>query len=327
MKWLVATTGPPSISAAGAAVFEAGGNAIDAAVAAVLAWPPALSSAGGMVVVGHGLGRGSCLFAARNPGFGLSRPRRMRLLESREPAALVAAPCAGKAFAAMISRWGTITLPVVARAAARAAEDAGLAPHLEALELLAQEGPLGLVRGAWGELAARVLGPQGGGLLTRRDLTEARPEIGEAFGPVGQLWLAAGPDRVVASGRSTPADQRAVSVAALDRRGAVVAMVLEVGSNIDPAPPPVMGVEPNTLLAGQPTVQIKKVGQPVPLRVGAAAGGEEELVAMAGHLPTLRAAMADERIAEVVAPAGLLMLRARGEAHVEVRGASHVEQS
>lgn len=324
MNRVVTSTGPSAIPEAGAAVLAGGGNAVDAVVAAALAWPPALASAGGMVVVGPGFGRGSCAFPARNPGFGLSRPRRTKMLVVKEPASLVAVPCMGKAMAAALTRWGSIGLPVAARTAAKAAAEADAAPHAEALELLANDGPHGFVRGAWGESAARFYGPLAGGLLTRRDLIEIRPELGEAFGPVDGLWLVTNPDRIAPGGSPPAPGQRTMTVIARDGRGALAVMVLESGSPVENAPPEVMGIAPNTLLAGVPTAQIKKVGQPLPLRLGAAAGGEGENTALGGTLAAFRSFLSMEREYQETPPEGLLLLKITGGRHIDIQGATSV---
>jgi len=102
-------------------------------------------------------------------------------------------------------------------------------------------------------------------------------------------------------------------------------MVLEAGAPVEDSPTDVMGVQPNTLLAGQPTAQIKKVGQPLPLRLGAAAGGEGETTAMAGNLATFRTFLSNDREHQETPPPGLLLLRVLGDRHIDVQGASSVE--
>lgn len=324
MKRLIATTGTSEITAAALAVFDAGGNAVDALVGAALAWPSALAAAGAMVLSGPGFGRGCAFFPARNPGFGLSRPRRSHLLQVRAPSSLVAVPCVGKALAATLSRWGALGLPAVIRSGAAAAEKAGGAPHKAALELLAREGPLEFVRGAWGEEAARTLGPLSGGLLTRRDLIEARPDLGDAFGPVSGLWLAPELDHDQPAVGATPAEQDVLYAVTTDARGVIAAIALESGPPVDTPPGAVMGVVANTLLVGHSPAQVKKVGQPVILRHGVGVGGDEVPTALAGPLSALRAMAA--RNLEEEPPEGVLMLKALSDRRVSVVGARSVEK-
>jgi hypothetical protein len=339
VKTVVATTGDERTAAAAAAVLEAGGNAVDAAVAAALAWPPALTSAGVMVALGPGMGHGAATFQARVPGYGLSRPSRLRLLSAAAPAADVATSCAAQALVAILGRWGTASVAEVARAAggrASAAErkaSPGPAPHEQALALLARDGVNAFSRGAFAVEAARSHGPLAGGLLTRRDMIEARPTIGSAEGPLNGLWLPWLLDdarQVLAAGSSARAeggaDERVLSVVVIDRHGAVAAVALEAGAPAEAELPGVAGVPPNTLLAGQPAARAKKVGQPLPLLRAAAAGGEVTQVALAGALaPALdlldRADLAGEP------RQGLLVVRRSPGGRVDVEGAAAVVRS
>ena len=326
MTPVIATTDEVTAAAA-ADQLEKGGNAVDAAVSALLAWPLSLASAGVLVAVGSGLGHGACLFPARVPGFGLSRPRRLRLLSGSAPAARIAATCAAPALAAILARWGTITMAEAANAAAAAGE----APHQAALTLLAEDGVNAFTRGSHGEDVARTLGPLAGGLLTRRDLIEARPDVGEAVGPFEGLWLSQPIVDLRHSAASATAKSagRALSVVVIDKQGRIASASAEAGvlaERESSTLPPVDGVVPNTLLAGQPPARAKKVGQPLPLTCGAAASGELEQVALAGFAPELVRALEARDVADTEREAGgvLLTVRRSPGGQVEVEGAETV---
>lgn len=346
MRTVVATTGDPRTTAAGVAALEAGGNAVDAAVAAALAWPPALTAAGVLVAVGPGLGRGAAVFQARAPGYGLSRPSRTRLLSAAAPASRAATSTAAQAFAAIVARWGTASLAEIARAASvRGGSDraAPPAPHQAALALLAKDGANAFSRGAFAVEAARSLGPLAGGLLTRRDMIEARPALVSAEGPVGGLWLPWPLDEAraladaAAAGPIDAEAERELAVVVIDRHGVVACAALEAGPAAEPEAPAVAGVPPNTLLAAQPTARAKKVGQVLPLRRAAAAGGDVALVGLAGRLaPALE--LLDRAEAEVstlpplVAPLpeagpGLLLVRKSPGGRIDVEGGVSVVRS
>jgi hypothetical protein len=278
---LVLSTDGQRGAAAGAAAMAAGGNAVDAAVAAVLAWPRALMSAGALVAVGTGTGRVACRFPATVPGFGLSRPRRLHLIESGEPALAVAATSAAPGLAAFVARFGTLDLAALVRAVVAAGDEP--VSHAAALEALAAEGVDGFVRGGFGAEVARVLGPLGGGLLTRRDSIDARPETVEACTAGDALWSAY-PIGEGRRGSSSAAGRRrhALAVVVVDRRGVLVVVALDAGRRTADRLPTVLGVPPNALLADYPAAQTKKVGQALPPRSNAVAGGAPGAVAVAG---------------------------------------------
>lgn len=282
MRPVCATTGPAEVAEAGARALARGGNAVDAVAAAGLAWPPGLASAGVLLALGPGLGRVACRFPARVPGLGLSRPRRVRLYGASARAALVATPAAAAALSAAVARWGQLGLPGVT-AAARTAD----APHAALLALLAASGPVAMVKGPWAMAAARALGPVAGGLLTRRDLIEARADLGEAgLDPASGLALAG------AAGAPSPADEgpgrRLLAAAALDGSGILAALALDAGADpggeVDPA---LLGLPPNGLLAGQPAGTARRVGRALPLRCGCAGGLEGLPVILAGPAEAL----------------------------------------
>jgi len=332
MKPVIASTGPTQTVEAGAAVMSAGGNALDATVAAILAWPPALCAAGVLVAVGSGLGRGVALFPARVPGFGLSRPRRFRLLGAHAAAAKVATPCAAQTLAAVLGRWGTVSIVQAAKAAWTACADA---PHRDALELLAEEGVNAIVRGLFATEAAKSLGPLAGGLVTRRDLIEARPELGEARGPVADLWMPwslteARQILTAARGYKGESEMRTLALVVVGRRGVVVSASLEAGAVAEPMPEPVFGVPPNTLLALQTAARAKKVGQALAVLCGAAAGCDTSLVGLAGPLSgvleQLEKARQDEALEPVVAE-DVLWVRRSPRGRLEVNGAASIERS
>lgn len=334
MKPVVATTTERNPAAAGSALIAAGGNAVDAVVGAALAWPPSLFSGGTFVANGAGLGRAACHFPARVPGFGLSRPRRMSLLNGRAPLSAVAATCTAQALAAVLGRWGTASAAAAARAAAKAWPKEEPAPHAAALELVVEEGVSAFSRGTFGTEAARVLGSIEGGLLTRRDLIEARAEIGQAFGPFGGLWtpwpLEEG-RRLAEDGTSTSsetAEAVTFAVVAVDRRGAVAALALDAGRRGRRELTSLLGVPPNRLLRTVHISRAKKVGQEIPLRCAAAVGGESEQLGLAGDLSEVVELLGAGREAlDAVenAVGGLLMVRRAVGGQLQIRGARTIE--
>lgn len=336
MKPIIASTGEAPTVAAGATLLGSGGNAVDAAVGAILAWPPSLMAAGVMVAVGSGLGRGAALFPARVPGFGLSRSQRFRLLGGQTGAAKVATPCSAAAMATIIARWGTVTILDAVRAA-RGAFEAGGAPHQEALDLIVHEGIAAFSRGGFAVQVARNLGPLSGGLLTRRDMIEARPELSDAHGPFRELW-ASWP---LAEARVMPAaeelDQgegadRTLEIVVIDRRGVVVSAALEAGPRTELMPSSIAGVDSNTVLALQSLAQAKKVGQALPLGCGALAGGETEQLALAGKLPRLIDLLGQdgEDVPILGEPSdtceGILAVRRTPGGQVDITGATSIER-
>lgn len=334
MKPIVATTTEGDATVAGMALIEAGGNAVDAAVAAALAWPPSLLSGGTFVANGAGLGRAACHFAARVPGFGLSRPRRLSLLSGRAPLSAVGAACTAQALAAVLGRWGTVSLTTAARAAIKAYPKESPAPHAVALEMMADEGVSAFSRGTFGTEAARVLGPIEDGLLTRRDLIEARAEIGQASGPFGGLWTPwpleegrrgiAGP-----SERNDSAGEDVnCSIVVLDRRGTVAAIALDAGRRGEAMGVTVFGVPANRLLRTVPISRAKKVGQEIPLRRAAVVGGDTEQIGIAGEVGEiieLLGAGAEALDAIPNEVGGLLMVRRVAGGQLQIRGARSIE--
>jgi hypothetical protein len=340
VRTVIATTGDARTAGAGVAALEAGGNAVDAAVAAALAWPPALTSAGVLVAVGPGMGRGAATFQARVPGFGLSRQSRLRLLSAASPASRTATSTAAQAFVAVLARWGTATLAEVARAASGRGADrtAPPAPHQAALALLAKDGANAFSRGAFAAEAARSLGPLAGGLLTRRDMIETRPVLASAEGPLGGFWLPWPIDEVRARADAREVEgERELAIVVIDRHGAIASVALEAGPAADPELPAVAGVPPNTLLAAQPAARAKKVGQVLPLGRAAAAGGDVALVGLAGRLaPALEVLDRAEAEAQASPPLvepppeagpGLLVVRKSPGGRIDVEGGVSVVRS
>lgn len=335
MKPLIASTGEEQTVSAGANLLRSGGNAVDAAVGAILAWPPSLMAAGVMVAVGSGLGKGAALFPVRVPGFGLSRSRRHHLLRGHTAAAKVATSCAAPAMATILARWGTVTILDAVNAASRAFETSG-APHQEALDLIGREGIAAFSRGAFAGEVARNLGPLEGGLLTRRDMIEARPTLSEAHGPYQNLWapMSLVETRVTqaAEGRRDDEVERTLSLVVIDRRGVVVSAALETGPRTEPMPAPVVGVEPNTILAMQSAAQAKKVGQALAVHCGALAGGETEQLAFAGSLPKIVDLLGQDPGHErsysdsFQMSAGLLAVRRSPGGQVDINGATSIER-
>jgi len=255
------------------------GNAVDAVIAACLRWPAALASSGALVAGGAGIGRVSCRFPARIPGNGLSRPRRALLISQHAAASAMATPCAATALSAVLSRWGSTGMSAVVAAVQKDGE----LPHEEALELLAASGAAGFVKGPWGLEATRTLGPVEGGLLTKRDLIEAKPDLGDAEAcPDG--WISTAPaDQLARVRRGLSEEGRRFAAVAVDHQGAVAAITLDAGTWPDGASPAtVLGVETNTLLLHASGAMARKVGRMLDLDCGAAAVTEGRPAALCG---------------------------------------------
>jgi len=319
MKGFVASIGSDLAAEVAAAHLEHGGSAIEAAAAGVMSWPHGLTAAGALLTTGAGVGRGGCTFPVRVPGLGLSRPRRAHQLSGNSRAVHFAVPCMASALAAALARWSEGGLGAAALAALGSQP-----PHAEALEQLAEGGAKVMVKGEWATHAAKVLGPLSGGLLTRRDLIEARPDLGQADIPGDVPWVI-GPGGLGEGGRivgpraqqtEPEIPRRTLSLIVFDRSGYGAAIELDAGpkqevagdegdegdegeENAEDISCAVFGVEPNSLLASAPSSIAKKVGRVIRLQraVGAVsrdgaqhlACGEPRAVAAALNVSRLAA--------------------------------------
>lgn len=311
---LLATTGPKAVATAGFAALQDGGSAVDAIVASALAWPPALLSGGMCVGRGPGLGSLCCLFPGRMPGLGLSRPRRSELLKGGSPQSYVAAPSFVPAIAAVLTRWGNMTFSQVV-ACARSSEKLA---HDVALDMLQEGGPKGALKGELAVAVAKALGPVGGGLLTRRDLIEARPELPEALDlETIQSFCRKG---------KPPEDARVLGIAAVDRGGGVAAMSLEAGTDLADLPL-VAGAEPNSLLRRAPQVSSRRVGRLILLHNACGVFGKQ-LTAAVGRAGAVADLLTQPELLDAPQPEPtMLILRPKKGMIPPVEGAQSVLES
>jgi gamma-glutamyltranspeptidase/glutathione hydrolase len=180
-KALVAATDPVA-RAGGEAIIEDGGSASDAVVAAILSAAAVRSGVllGPLVAMVGGVGAGTTLFDGRTcqPGLGEKRPRGF-MADDRIPLAARCAVPRGVAALALVHAYSTkrpwSALVRSARATAKQQDevDDGLDARLEVLDALPAHGAPSLTQLA-GALI-RAAGPGAGGLLSARDLEEARP--------------------------------------------------------------------------------------------------------------------------------------------------------
>lgn len=195
-KALVTAT-DPTAQAGGEAILDDGGSASDAVVCAVLssgtAHPGVLL--GPVVSMVGGVGVGTRLFDGRTcqPGLGHKRPRGFKPHETIPFAARCAVPRSFGALALMHAYTTKRPLSALIRCASSAAKRAqgapeGLEERLGILAAFARHGATTLAQQT-GPLL-RVAGTAAGGLLTERDLTEARPgdERPDFVGSDGAEW-------------------------------------------------------------------------------------------------------------------------------------------
>ena len=218
--------------AAAAAIIEAGGTAVDAVIAGFLAAagerPGVLLAPAVALVAGTGAGARAYDGRSAQPGLGAARPRGFVEGAAIPEAAYAAAPRSIAMLVLLHGHRGRTSLSVLARDGVAAAEAQG------------EKARAGLIRrvGAAGVLALRApevarpliaaAGTVAGGLLTERDLEEARPAETDAV----TTTLASG-----ASAFTVPWSPLAASAAsaeaivACDGRGIVAAIAYSPSSS------------------------------------------------------------------------------------------------
>lgn len=166
----------PAAARAAQAVIEEGANAVDMAVAGMLAGAVRASSSSilggcGMLVVGTGVGRHWIDGRPRAPGLGEARKKTPESPPGHWGAAL---PGFFQGVFSAHARFGTLTLTQLARAAIAAVKEEGggraLKPRLELMETAARQGLPGLERAGFVRAALSTVGPAAGGLFTEDDL-------------------------------------------------------------------------------------------------------------------------------------------------------------
>jgi Gamma-glutamyltranspeptidase len=154
-------------------------GAVDAVVAGVFA--AAAAHAGvllgpvQMLVAGAGTGPRAIDGRTRQPGKGTKRPRGFRAEDAIPPASRVAVPALPAALAAALATFGTVTLSRALEPAIEIAKRVAPA-RAELFVRFRERGPR-LSAGAIGAELVAAGGPMEGGLLTREDLDELRPEV------------------------------------------------------------------------------------------------------------------------------------------------------
>lgn len=166
----------PAAARAAQTVIEDGANAVDMAVAGMLAGAVRSSSSSilggcGMLVVGTGVGRHWIDGRPRAPGLG---ERRKKTPETPPAHWGAAVPGFFQGVFAAHARFGTLTLTQLARAAVSAVREEGggrlLKPRLELMEAAARQGLPGLERAGFVRSALAAVGPAADGLFTEEDL-------------------------------------------------------------------------------------------------------------------------------------------------------------
>lgn len=221
----------PAAAAAGRALLDAGANAVDMALAGMLAGAVRASASsilGGcaMLVVGTGMGRHWVDGRPRAPGLGERRPRTPEHPPEHWGAAV---PGFFQGAFTAHARFGTIPLTQVARAAITAIKEEGsdkdLRPRVRLMETAARQGLPGLVSAGFVRAALATVGPAEGGLFTEEDLALGPAVIREAVACTdGAYEVFSFPRGVTRWSASPPAPLPSVpvdAVVACDKQGVV----------------------------------------------------------------------------------------------------------
>jgi gamma-glutamyltranspeptidase len=175
--------------AAGNAIVFAGGNAVDAALAAMLAGatrasPASLLGSGIVTVAGAGVGAHWVDGRARVPGIGV---KRVQAPESPPRAWSVALPGLLEAVLTAHNRFGRAALGAITRAAAQAVRDHEQSQSVHArialVEMLPRSGIDALTRLGIRQAILESASPAVGGLVTREDLAKHATDVN----PLGVL--------------------------------------------------------------------------------------------------------------------------------------------
>lgn len=221
------TASSAAARAAAAAIIEAGGTAVDAVIAGFLAAagerPGVLLAPAVALVAGTGAGARAYDGRSAQPGLGLARPRGFVADAAIPDAAYAAAPRSIAMLLLLHGHRGRTSLSVLARDGVAAAEAQGEKARAGLIRRVGASGVLAL-RAA--EVARPLLAAGGsvaGGMLTERDLEEARPAETDAV--TTALGLDAGAN--VFTSPWPPAEASPVgaeAIVACDGRGIVAAI-------------------------------------------------------------------------------------------------------
>lgn len=167
------------VAAAATAMFPRG-NAVDAVVAGVFAaaarHATVLLGPVQILVGGAGLGLRAVDGRVRQPGRDAPRPRGFLPQDEVPPAAYVGVPVLPGALAALLASGGVRTMNQVLAPALEIAKAASEGRR-RILKGLVQRGPAILTDDGVADELVAAAGRVAGGLLTREDLDEARPEV------------------------------------------------------------------------------------------------------------------------------------------------------
>lgn len=162
-------------------VLTAGGNAVDAAMAGVLA---AAAGAPGVflgplqvLVAGAGAGLIAADGRLRQPGLHGVRPRGALAGSVILAPARVAVPALPATLATVLASFGTSTLRKLATPAIKDAKAQGAKHRAAVLDVFSRRGAPALGDDLISTALLAVAGRAAGGLLTRDDLAEVRPEV------------------------------------------------------------------------------------------------------------------------------------------------------
>ncbi len=159
--------------------LEAGGNAVDAAIAGFFALaaaePGALLSP--LAILWGGVGQAPRTIDGRaaQPGLSLARPRGLRGDDAPPPGALAAAPRSLAALAVAHAYSGSLAFGALVRPAAALAKSLGALRRAELLRAVASQGATALVHADVLRALLAAGGPQAGGALSEVDLRAPVP--------------------------------------------------------------------------------------------------------------------------------------------------------
>jgi hypothetical protein len=219
----------PAAARAAMAVLDEGANAVDMALAGMLAGAVRASASsllGGcaLLVLGTGMGRHVVDGRPRAPGVGERRPRTPETPPETWGAAV---PGFFQGVCTASARFGAMPLTALARAASAAVREEGspidVRPRVKLMEAVARNGLPGLVSAGFVRAALATVGPAEGGLFTEEDLALRPADIHESF-PCsdGAYEVFSFPRGVARWSASAPAALRPVpvdAVVACDKQG------------------------------------------------------------------------------------------------------------
>jgi gamma-glutamyltranspeptidase/glutathione hydrolase len=225
LRAAAATASSVAARAAATEIIEAGGTAVDAVIAGFFAAagerPGVLLAPTVALVAGTGAGARAYDGRSAQPGLGASRPRGFVADAVIPEAAYASAPRTIAMLVLLHGHRGRTSLSVLARAGVAAAE---AQDAKERAGLIRRVGASGVLALRTTEVARALISAGGsvaGGMLTERDLEEARPAEGDAV----TTALASGANVFTSPwAPSTASAASAETVVACDGRGIVAAI-------------------------------------------------------------------------------------------------------